>query len=182
MSRHAILGHSADGAPLHYQGCQKSCMTTTSYLADLRDLVGNRLLIIPAAVAFIFDDENRLLVARLAGHAKERWGLTGGSIEVDETPEQAVIRETFEETSLYVQVDALHNVYAGPDMRVTYPNGDEGAYVMVAYRCTITGGEMRANVDKLTELRFVSESEATALQTAPWGRIVIPDAFNRGRA
>lgn len=154
-------------------------MPRTSYLRELRSLVGNRLLLIPAAVALIFDEQERLLFVRLAGHTDERWGLPGGSIELDETPEQAVTRETLEETGLRVHIDALHNVYAGPEFRLTYPNGDEGAYVMVAYRCSIIGGEMRADEDEVTDLRYVSMNELAALPTAPWGQVVMPDAFRR---
>jgi 8-oxo-dGTP pyrophosphatase MutT (NUDIX family) len=111
---------------------------TTSWLTDVRAIVGNQLLMIPSAV-----------------------------------------RETREETGLEVVVDSLHDVYAGPDFRLTYPNGDQGAYVMVAYRCSIVGGTATADGDEVSELRWVEQAELEALPTARWAKTVMPDAFRR---
>jgi 8-oxo-dGTP pyrophosphatase MutT (NUDIX family) len=145
------------------------------YLANLRRHVGQELLMLPAAVALVFDELDRLLVVELAG--QDRWGLPGGAIEPDEHPAAAVVREAFEETGLHLEVDGIHEVYGGPEMRHTYANGDQVQYTMVAYRCRVVGGTLRVDDEEITSARFVTWDEARELNTPPWGRVVLPDAF-----
>jgi len=151
-------------------------MPMSPYLSEIRSLIGTRMLMIPAAVALIRDDGGRLMVGRLAGPT-ELWGLPGGGIEPGETPEQAVAREVLEETGLDVAVGELHRAYAGPDFEVTYTSGDQGAYVMLAYWCTIRSGTAAPNMEELTELRFVSREELDGLVLPRWNEVVLGDAF-----
>ena len=58
-----------------------------------------------SAVA-ILDDNNSMLLLMRSGKSRwmpKKWGLPGGKIEAGETAEEAVIRETKEETSLDIQ-------------------------------------------------------------------------------
>ena len=58
-----------------------------------------------SAVAILDDNSSMLLLMR-SGKSRwmpKKWGLTGGKIEAGETAEEAVIRETKEETSLNIQ-------------------------------------------------------------------------------
>ena len=57
------------------------------------------------AVVILFDKDDRTLLLKRDSStrfAPERWGLPGGKIEKDETPKDAAIRETKEETNLAV--------------------------------------------------------------------------------
>ena len=58
-----------------------------------------------SAVVILDDDSNMLLLLRSAKThwMPKKWGLPGGKAEADETPIEAAIRETKEETSLNVQ-------------------------------------------------------------------------------
>lgn len=51
------------------------------------------------SVIIFYDDRKRILLQDRRGISKlgEEWGFFGGKIEEDETPEQAVVRETKEE-------------------------------------------------------------------------------------
>lgn len=51
-----------------------------------------------AAICFIFDGERILLMQ--ASWAGNRWSVIGGKVEPGETPDQAVVREVWEETGL----------------------------------------------------------------------------------
>lgn len=59
-----------------------------------------------AAYALVVDDADRVLLAWYNGTGISRacWTLPGGGVEFEETPEEAVIREVYEETGYLVQV------------------------------------------------------------------------------
>ena len=62
-----------------------------------------------ATAVVIHEDGQRILL-----HQREDfriWGLPGGTIEEGETPEQAAIRETFEETGYYIEIDKFVGKY-----------------------------------------------------------------------
>lgn len=51
----------------------------------------------------ILDSDNKLLLTRRAAHLKifpHAWVMPGGHVDLGETLENAVIRETFEETGI----------------------------------------------------------------------------------
>jgi 8-oxo-dGTP pyrophosphatase MutT (NUDIX family) len=145
----------------------------------MRQLVGTRRLMIPAAVAWIHDDAGRLLVVQL--HGRDLWGLPGGGIEPDETPEQAVVREVAEETGLEVCIDELAGAFGGPQLHHTYVNGDEGAYVMIAYRCSIVGGAPEPDGDEVTALRWITAEDLETLSVPGWGPLVMGAALGACR-
>ncbi len=60
---------------------------------------------IPVAGGVILDEQGRVLLVRRANPPSAgSWSLPGGRIEPGETPEQAVVREILEETSLPTRV------------------------------------------------------------------------------
>ncbi|KAA5545180.1 NUDIX domain-containing protein [Roseiconus nitratireducens] len=69
---------------------------------------------VAAVGALIIDGQDRLLLVRRARDpGKGMWGLPGGFVDQDETVEQALNREIYEETRL--ELDSL-------SLLVTYPN------------------------------------------------------------
>ena len=146
-----------------------------SWITEIREIIGQRRIMIPSAVAWIYDDAGRLLVVQL--HGQDRWGLPGGGIEPDETPEETVVRETMEETGLEIRVDSIGGVFGGPKMHHTYVGGDEGAYVMIAYRCTIVGGTLQPDGHEVTATRYVTPEDLESMGTPTWASVVMPAAF-----
>lgn len=50
------------------------------------------------ACAIVIDEVNHILLMHRVNNGREYWVFPGGSIEVGETPEEAVLRELKEET------------------------------------------------------------------------------------
>jgi 8-oxo-dGTP diphosphatase len=74
---------------------------------------------IEGAIVAIIDADDRVLLLlrpKIAHWAPEKWGFPGGKIEPAETPEEAAIRETKEETTL--EVHGLKEIKLGIDSRV----------------------------------------------------------------
>lgn len=110
----------------------------TSYPMELRGLIGNRLLLLPAVAAVIHDQAGNLLLQEKA--SGEGWSLPAGAIEPGETPQHAVVREVMEETGLTVSVTGILGVFGGRDFRYTYPNGHQVEYVVTLFKCRVLEG------------------------------------------
>jgi len=92
-----------------------------------------------AVVVFIVQDDKLLLIQRGMNPGKGKWALPAGFVDHDEAPEDAAIRETWEETNLHVKIDKLLAVY---------PKKDNGlADIVIAYSASITDGDMQAGDD-----------------------------------
>lgn len=147
----------------------------SDYVRSLRERIGNTLIVMPCVTAVIPDERGRLLMARHAGSGL--WGTPGGAVDPHESPAAAVAREVREETSLIVSPGKVLGAWGGPDFFVTYSNGDQCSYVMIAIECRIIGGEMCPDDDEIEELRWVEESELSGLATPRWGRELLPMFF-----
>lgn len=150
-------------------------MPISDYLRHLREQVGHQLLVMPCVTAAILDDAGRLLLVRHSNG--DVWVAPGGSMDPDETPADAVVREAWEETGLWVEPTRLIGVYAGPEFRVHYLNGDVVSYVMTVFACRVRAGSPRPDGVETLEVRYVAEREIAALNVSTWLRVVAPDVF-----
>ena len=150
-------------------------MSISSYIKSLRQHIGNELLILPSVTAIVFDEDNRILLARHAD--TKRWVAPGGSIEPNENPIDAVIREVLEETGLNVEPIKILGVFGGSDFEVIYSNGDRVTYVMTVYECKIIGGELKPDNSETLELQYVGASELADLDLALWANVVLPRMY-----
>ncbi len=143
------------------------------YISDMRALVGQRQLLIPS-VSAIVQDGDRVLLCRQVGRA--HWGLVGGAIEPGETPAQAVCREALEECGLVVTPKQIVGVYGGADFFVSYPNGDEVAYISTAFLCEVIGGELEPDGVEIEALRYFAQNEIGPEMNLI-ARTILPDVF-----
>jgi 8-oxo-dGTP pyrophosphatase MutT (NUDIX family) len=82
-------------APGHLLGlCQHAPVAISPYVRDLRDLVGDRLLLLPSVAVFVRDDAGRVLLVRHSDTGQ--WGAVGGGIDPGESPAEAARREAWE--------------------------------------------------------------------------------------
>jgi ADP-ribose pyrophosphatase YjhB (NUDIX family) len=97
------------------------------------------------AAAVVVHDGRVLLIRR--GHAPDagQWSIPGGGVELGEPIAAALRREIREETGLDVVVGEFLEVYERIE------RDDAGAvrfhFVILDYRCTVAGGELRAGDD-----------------------------------
>lgn len=92
-----------------------------------------------SAAVMAFKDSNVLMVKRIMEPAKGSWCFPGGFMEIDETPQQAAIRECKEESGLNVEITGLVDVYYYKDYR--------GGGVLIMYKGKVIGGRMQAGED-----------------------------------
>lgn len=156
-------------------------MPISEYLQHLRSRVGSSLLLVPSVTGLVYDGAGRVLLVRHSNGGV--WVAPGGAIDPDEPPQDAVVREVWEETGLHVEPTALCGTFSGPDFRVVYANGDECTYVMTVFECRRLGGRLRADQVETLEARFVEPSELATVELSQWAKSLLPAlARRRGRA
>jgi 8-oxo-dGTP pyrophosphatase MutT (NUDIX family) len=120
------------------------------HIRDLRDKVGHDLLLLPSTAVLPRDSAGRVLLVRLIDTGN--WATVGGAVEPDESPRDGAVREAEEEAGVTVQLGHVLGVLGGPDYRVTYPNGDQAAYVVTVFDATVIGGTPRPDGDETSEV------------------------------
>lgn len=150
----------------------------SAYMARLRVRIGHDLLLICAAASYVFDADGRVLLIR---HAEGgRWTNPGGMVEPFETPADAAVRETWEETGLLVELTRFIGVFGGHDHHITYANGDEVTYLAFAFAAKVVGGSLVPDRTEVLEARYVTRDEAWALDLSPPVRRALAIAFDGG--
>jgi len=82
------------------------------------------------AVAVIRDRRGQVLLVRQTYHRGEYWGAPGGWLTGKESPGQAAMRETFEETGLRVRAGRVLAVDRGPYGEISF-----------AFECMVVGDD-----------------------------------------
>lgn len=114
-----------------------------------------------------------LLIRRGKEPLRGRWVVPGGTVELGETLEEALVREMAEETGLVVRPERVLTVFdrierAGD--RVTYH------YVIVDYLCRLVSGTARAGSDA-EAVAWAAETELGPYNLPPKAEEVIRDGF-----
>ena len=110
------------------------------------------------AGAVVVHDGRVLLVRNIFGVTKGRYLLPSGHVNAGELPDQAAVRETFEETSLRVEIEGLIGVRIW-----VLDDGEHNYFFMYRARLLSPASEMRPNLDEIDDARFFSREEMQAL-------------------
>lgn len=119
-----------------------------------------------SVTGIVLRDDGRILAIKRADDG--RWVPPGGVLELDETPQDGVAREVYEETGLKVQPVRLSGVYKNMRLGV----------VTLAFVCEVTGGEEQTSTEA-DRVVWLSCEEAVAAM--PEARAIrVTDALNGG--
>ena len=99
------------------------------------------------------------------------FGLVGGSVEENETFEEAIIREVKEETGLDIELKGISGVYSDPD------RDPRGHTVTICYKAQKTGGKLRADSDA-QDVACIKLEEALTYKLAFDHEQILKDAFS----
>ena len=133
-------------------------MGMSDYMAWLRERVGKELLLVPAVVASVVDEDGRVLLLE-RGDGEGMWGFPGVAMEPGESAVEAMRREVHEEIGLEVEPTGLIGVYSSPDYAFQYPNGDRVQPVLVLFDCRVTGGKLEPDRGEALRARYFGPDE-----------------------
>ena len=129
------------------------------YIRWIRGKVGHEKVILTYAGGIILNEKGEALLQRRGDN--NRWGFSGGAIELGETPEETAVREAKEETGLDVETGRLIGIYT--DSNLVYPNGDQAHSIMIAYELKPVGGELSCDRQETLELKYFAKEDKPEL-------------------
>jgi ADP-ribose pyrophosphatase YjhB (NUDIX family) len=151
----------------------------SDYMRSLRAMVGTTVLEMPTASVLVFDDRERVLLVR---HVEgNNWTTPGGMMEPYETPADAAVRETWEETGLLVELTRIVGVFGGPMCTAIYSNGDRVSFVSTVFAGRALRGTLRPDGVETLEARYWSRGELASLVRKPHVQLFVDAAFASGR-
>jgi 8-oxo-dGTP pyrophosphatase MutT (NUDIX family) len=111
------------------------------YIEELREVTGQRPLILVGAAVAVFNGQGEILLQK---RPDGQWGVPGGLMELGESAEDTARREILEETGLEIGNLDLVTVLSGKEYFVHLPNGDQYYAVTIVYRTDdIKGGRLQ---------------------------------------
>jgi ADP-ribose pyrophosphatase YjhB (NUDIX family) len=129
-----------------------------SYLGQLRKIIGREKVIATAVRAVVFDEDGRLLLIRRRDN--QRWALPAGTMELDESIYDCLVREVWEETGLTVQEATLFAVWSDPARTsIVTHYGDPYHVVVFVFKVNKWVGEVVRQTDETVDAGFFSLDE-----------------------
>jgi ADP-ribose pyrophosphatase YjhB (NUDIX family) len=114
----------------------------------------------------IIEQGGTVLLVRLSyGPREGHWALPGGLVESDETPEEAAVRETREETGLAVEIDGLVATYMRP---ASDRSPEWTPLIVVTFRAHPVGGELRLAPEEVSEAGWFPRDDLPPLSEMAW--------------
>ncbi|GIP39439.1 phosphohydrolase [Paenibacillus sp. J31TS4] len=123
-----------------------------SYLGQLRQQVGSRMLIAPAVRAVIENREGELLLVKRRDNGE--WVMPAGGLELHESIMDCLKREVKEETGLNVLTAQLFALYTEPRFEYTNGYGDANKLFSCVFLVTEWDGALLRETDETTDAAF----------------------------
>lgn len=96
-----------------------------------------------AVAAIIFDEEGRILLFKHT-YRRYQWGIPAGGLEYGEQPENAILREFFEETGVKIKVQKLLFFDVSKEF---------SRHASLIYLCTIVSGKFQPSLE-ISEIQY----------------------------
>ncbi|MBL8091618.1 MAG: NUDIX domain-containing protein [Anaerolineales bacterium] len=90
----------------------------------------------------IFDEEGKVLLFKHT-YRKFEWGIPGGGLEYREQPDEAIVREFYEESNIKIEVEKLLKV----------SSAKEFPHLSIVYLCKIVEGEFKPS-HEISEMKY----------------------------
>lgn len=119
-----------------------------------------------ASTIAVFNDKKEILIIKRSdtvGSYPGYWGLPGGKLEPNESPEQAAVRELKEEVNLDVEIKDLtflYNLKRGPDKEI------------ISFVAEVWSGSVKLNSES-TDHKWVDPSDLFSINIVPTPAIFI---------
>jgi 8-oxo-dGTP diphosphatase len=110
------------------------------------------------AGAVVIHDGRVLLVRNIRGVTRGRYLLPAGRVDPTELPDQAAVREAFEETNLRVEIEGLLGVRLW-----VMDDGEHNYFFMFLAKLLSPVTDLRPNLAEIDDARFFSREEMNAL-------------------
>jgi 8-oxo-dGTP pyrophosphatase MutT (NUDIX family) len=150
------------------------------HVRRIREAIGPELIILPSVAGIVFDEHGRILL--VLHRDGDVWSVPGGTIEPEELPADALVREVWEESGLHVQPRRILGVFGGAACTLQYGNGDRSNYVITIFECEVLGGTLNADSDETCGAAFVGAGELGGYRLSAWLRDVLPGLYDRSRS
>ncbi len=123
-----------------------------NYCENMREMIGNSPLIIVRPSVAIVNHYGEILLSRYSGAT---WGIPGGILQLNESVEECITRNVFEEIGVKIKALKLFGVYSGKELinRVE-ESGDEYQTVAIGYLCTEYEGVITPDSNQGIEAKF----------------------------
>ncbi|WP_062984482.1 NUDIX domain-containing protein [Nocardia anaemiae] len=112
--------------------------------------------LVPGGSALVVDERGAILMQRRSDSGN--WSLPGGVMEIGETLERCVVRETKEESGLDIEITGLLGIYTDPEHIIAYADGEVRQEFNITFYGRVVGGRIMVS-DESTEVRFLAPDE-----------------------
>jgi ADP-ribose pyrophosphatase YjhB (NUDIX family) len=100
----------------------------------------------------------------------------GAAQNLGEFIAETVVRETVEETGVFVEVTGVVGIYTNPAHVIEYSNGEVRQQFSICFRADYASGQPTTS-DESSEVRWVSGDEMESLDIHPSMRLRIDHGF-----
>lgn len=153
-------------------------MPTPEFIVSLRAKIGNDLLLVPTVAVMARDGDGRILLVQ--DRETGVWGFPGGIVEPDELPADAAVRETWEESRVFVELTGITGVLGGNRCSSTYPNGDRIAWVVTVFGARVISGNPVGDGTETVDAGFFGADEIATLPLRNSARIFLGEVSTTG--
>jgi 8-oxo-dGTP pyrophosphatase MutT (NUDIX family) len=108
-----------------------------------------------------------------------RWAIIGGGLKTNESLVGCIIRETFEETGIYLSEDEIRlvKIYDDPSRIASYPDGNVLRVITVVYETELNYLPELFCSSESREIKFFSKDEIKNIDLAETHIPIIKDYF-----